>query len=160
MLSNKSSIHNIAFPLEYNLNNTSQINNYYLNLTQNTNLNNFDENKISKYPINPNLNVLNLYNHNTNENLPNLSFVNTYININNYISLLQMQDNFKSYVLLGRNNESQKYATNADITPKMIGIKRNREEFSDNEANIIHDKNIKIIINEKIAIIQKRKISK
>ena len=160
MLSNQASIQKIAFPLEDNqfLNNTTQINNYYLNLTHNLNLNNFDENKISKYPINPNLNMLNLNNQNTNENLSKLSFVNTFININNFISLLQMQESFKSYQeLLVSNNGPQKGEKSAEITPKIIGIKRNREEFGNNDTNNNHDKNLKIIINEKNGNYSKKK---
>ena len=162
MKSNQASIQKISIPLEDNqfLNNTSLLNNYYINLTQNLNLNNFNENKNPNYLINPNLSMLNLYNQNTNENLPKLSLVNlnTFINLNNFISLLQMQESLKSYQeLLVNNNGSQKAEKSAEINTKMIGIKRNREEFGNNDSNNNHDKNIKIIINEKNGNYSKKK---
>ena len=65
--------------------------------------------------------MLNLNNQNTNENLSKLSFVNAFININNFIALLQMQESFKSYQeLLVSNNGSQKGEKSAEITPKII----------------------------------------
>jgi len=154
MRSDKVSIIKNAFPSTVNQfpSNGSQINNYYINLTHNLNINNFDDFQIPKYTLNANLNNLNIDNQNSNENLVNSALLNSFHNVRNFISLLQMQETYKQYQeLLSNKNVFQKSEKNLKKTSKMTGIKRNRTEkkIDNNEIKNIHDKNIKIIIKEK-----------
>ena len=111
MQSDKVSIIKNAFPSTVNQfpSNASQINNYYINLTHNLNINNFDDFQIPKYTLNANLNNLNIDNQNSNENSVNSALLNSFHNVRNFISLHQMQETYKQYQeLLSNKNVFKK----------------------------------------------------
>ena len=157
MLSDKEVNKNQTLPAIVNQfpNNTSQIINYYINLSENLNMsNNLNNAQTQDIPINGNTNHPPFEKQVTNQIFNNGLFFNTLMNMSNYYALFQVSSAYQQYFQFFRNinncqeNENQEKLKKKD---NLIGNKRKTEEKCEeySRKSIKSNKNIKIIEKEK-----------
>ena len=163
MLSNQDLNQNNICPLINNQiqNNTSQIINYYINCTQNLNMNNPNYSWMPQISLMENSHNLTSNNQNLSQMYANLALLNAFISMTNYINNFQTQSNQQ------QNAEMMTNCNNAMINQNEIKVKevpnfckkKRSRDYKNNDCNIKTAKNIKIInTEEKNGIIEKNKI--
>ena len=126
MLLNNDLNKNKNFPFIANQfqNNTSQINNFYINLSENLNMNNNSNNVlVHENPKNGN----NIIPHPINNILTNETFFNAFINLRSFLSILQIQSAYQQYSQLLNNINISKEKEKTLMQKDFVGNKRNRE---------------------------------
>ena len=164
MLLNNDLNKNQNFPLIVNQlpNNTSQINNFYINVSENLNMNNNSYTGLAHgNQINSNNIIPQSNNNNSNNIITNEAFLNKYINFGSFIAMFQIQSAYQQYSQLLKNinicKENEKTVTQKNLD----GNKRKRERKDNlnnkikkvnknNKSNIIKEKNVSIIQNKEM----------
>ena len=162
MLLNNDLNKNKNFPLIANQfqNNTSHIINFYINLSENLNMNNNSNNVlVHENPKNGN----NIIPHPINNILTNETFFNTFINLRSFLSMLQIQSAYQQYSQLLNNINISKEKEKTLIQKDFVGNKRNRviienknnkninKTSKNNKLNIIKEKNVSKVENKKMS---------
>lgn len=124
-------------------NNTSQIVNYYINLTQNLNMNNPNYSLMPKLSLMESDNNLSSNNNNSNVINANIALLNKFI-MSSYINNLQIEANYLQYCEKMSNCNNIITNQNEKITKEAINFakKKRRRKANSNEKT---DKNKKII---------------
>ena len=159
LLKNNDINKNKNFPLIVNQlpNNTSQINNYYINLSENLNMNNNSNNgPTHQNPIN--VNDILPYSNNINSNYvpTDETFLNQFINLRSFLAMFQIQSAYQQYSQLVSNINKYKENEKSLNQKDLVGNKRNREK-KESRNNIINKKTNK---NNKLDIIKEKNVSK
>lgn len=151
MLSNQDLNQNKSSPSISNQfqNNTSQIVNYYINLTQNLNMNNPNYSLMPKPSLMESSNNLSPNNKNSNpnpnQNNANITLLNTFI-MTSYINNLQIEANYRKYCEMLSNCNNIIANQNEKITKETINFakKKRRRKTNSNEKKVENKKIINL----------------